>query len=303
MAGEGVKVAIQRADIDRHPRHRLAAIEEKLGSDSVSEVSSAICIEHAAQHVGDVRERYHRVLAREHRLGGVEIDPAIGGQRADIDLPSGKLPRDDVRMMLELAEQHAPLVGILVRDQIDRLGRAAGEDDFVFRAPDEPRNLAPRSFVTQRHLSRARIHPAMHGGVVAAHRAGSRVDDGLRFLRGGGGIEVMPARAIRVPQPRKIPRQIPLPQAGGVRGGRDRKVALGRKAHPAATRLLRRQVSRPSRLREGRRKNPAHTNTSSRASAAVVSASSPAAPTNASAINACNISRLASAGAIPRDAM
>ena len=47
----------------------------------------------------------------------------------------------------------------------------------------------------------------------------------------------------------------------------------------------------------------ANANTSSRASAAAVSAASSAAPTKASAMNACNISRLASAGGIPRLAM
>ena len=73
----------------------------------------------------------------EHPLRGVEVDPAVVGQRADVDFATGELPRDDVRVMLELGQQHA--VAVAARegagDEIDRFGRAAGEDDFVASCP------------------------------------------------------------------------------------------------------------------------------------------------------------------------
>jgi hypothetical protein len=47
------------------------------------------------------------MLRGQHRLRRIEIDPAIGGQRADIDVISGKLPGHDIAVMLQLAEQDA----------------------------------------------------------------------------------------------------------------------------------------------------------------------------------------------------
>ena len=73
------------------------------------------------------------MLVGEHLLRGAEIDPAVIGQRDRVDLVAGKLPRDDVAVMLELRkEDSAPaLLREGPRDEVDRLGRAAGEDEFV----------------------------------------------------------------------------------------------------------------------------------------------------------------------------
>jgi hypothetical protein len=67
------------------------------------QLGRALGIEHRAEHVRDVREGDHLVVGRQQSLGGVEIDPAVVGERADVDLPAGELPRDDVRVVLELA--------------------------------------------------------------------------------------------------------------------------------------------------------------------------------------------------------
>ena len=86
----------------------------------------------------------------QHRLGGVEVDLAVGGQRHDVDLVAGELPRHDVAVMLELREQDAvaALLRQRARDEVDRLGRAAGEDELVRpgrRSASTPRRAPPRS--------------------------------------------------------------------------------------------------------------------------------------------------------------
>jgi hypothetical protein len=58
-----------------------------------------------------VRQRDQLVLRRQHRLHRVEIDLAVGGEWRDVDLDrhpiAQQLPRHDVGMMLQLAQQDA----------------------------------------------------------------------------------------------------------------------------------------------------------------------------------------------------
>ena len=53
--------------------------------------------------------------------------------------------------------------------------------------------ISPRGFVGERHVGRTRVNAAVHGRIIAAHRGNHSVDHRQRFLRGGGGIEIMPA--------------------------------------------------------------------------------------------------------------
>ena len=214
-----------------------------------------------------MRKGNQLVRGGEHRLGRVEVDPAVLGQRAHIDrnapADAVQLPWNDVGVVFELRQQdavarlelrHAPGRG----DEVDRLGRAAREHDFALLPADEAGNLAPRGFVRQRHFGRAGVNAPMHRGVIAAHRVDGRLDHGARFLRGGGSIEVVPA----------VP--VGLDQAGPFEfADHDQSV---------------------------------HSKASSADSAASFSASSSAAPTKASAMNACNIRALACAGGNPREA-
>ena len=125
----------------------------------------------------------------------VEVDLAMRGQRNDIDGVAGELPRDDVAVMLELAEQHA--IAAVARgalgDEVDRLGRAAREDGFVRRAADQFARRAARRLEALGHRRRALVDPAVDGRIVAAIGIGDGVDHRLRLLRGRGGIEIMPA--------------------------------------------------------------------------------------------------------------
>ncbi len=46
VAGENVEVAAERGDVDRHSRHRLAAVEKEQCADGVGEVRGAAGVEH-----------------------------------------------------------------------------------------------------------------------------------------------------------------------------------------------------------------------------------------------------------------
>ena len=67
-----------------------------------------------------MRERDDAMLFGDHALGGVEIDAAVAGQRNGIDLVAGKLPGNDVAVMLQLRKQHA--VAAVLRQRCARPG-------------------------------------------------------------------------------------------------------------------------------------------------------------------------------------
>ena len=73
------------------------------------------------------------MLFVQHPGRGVEVDLPVSSQRADVDLESGQLPRHDIAVMLQRRQQDAvaPAAWQGLRHQIDRLGRAAGEDHLM----------------------------------------------------------------------------------------------------------------------------------------------------------------------------
>ena len=174
---ENVEIAIERGDVDRQARRRLAAVEQQLRADLVREPRGAAGVEDRAEHVRDMGESDQLVRFGEHRLGRVEVDAAVVGQRADVDvrtdLAGDDLPRHDVRMMLERRQQDAVAgaqVGAApaVRDEVDRLGRAAREHQFGLAAADQRRSSDAGRLEALGHRRRALVHAAMDGGVVAA---------------------------------------------------------------------------------------------------------------------------------------
>src|SRR5215469_2235924 len=97
----------------------------------------------------------------------------------------------DQDLVARLEERHAP--GI--RDEIDCLGRAADEDDFVGRrgVEEAPDGFA-RALVAVGRTRRQTINAAMHVGVIAAVEFGDAVDYGRWLLRRSGTVEEHEAR-------------------------------------------------------------------------------------------------------------
>ena len=98
-------------------------------------------------------ERDELRLEPQEHLEDVEAEDAVVGDRDELEvavpLLDEELPRDEVGVVLHLGQDDrvaavdvpaAPRVG----DEVDRLGRVAGEDDLVaVGRVDEPRDLAP----------------------------------------------------------------------------------------------------------------------------------------------------------------
>ncbi len=108
-----------------------------------------------------MREGDQLVLRGDHRFGRIEIDQALCGKRNDIDGDAGfvaeQLPGDDIGMVFEQRQQNAVAslevrAAPALRDQVDRLGRAAGEDDLVLAPAHEVRDAPPRGFERQGHF-------------------------------------------------------------------------------------------------------------------------------------------------------
>jgi len=155
-------------------------------------------VQYGAEHVGNMGERDQLVRVGQHVRHRIEIDVAVFRERRHIDLcadPFGQqLPRHDIRMMLQLG-QHDPvarsdtLVAPAVRDEIDRLGRAARKHDFAVGCRADKFGYPPaRHLIGQRHIGRARIDPAMHGRIALAITGRDRIDHRLRLLRRRGRI-------------------------------------------------------------------------------------------------------------------
>ena len=121
-----------------------------------------------------------------------------------------QLPRHEVAVMLHFGEQDhvaraKKFSAPRLRDEIDALGRAAGEDDLVgARRADVVRDALPRVFVSFRRARAQLVQAAMHIGVVVLvvipqrieHRAAasamsrryrSRSRDGRAPARAGSG--------------------------------------------------------------------------------------------------------------------
>ena len=134
------------------------------------------------------------------RLDGLGVDLAARIHGRDLELRAGLLAQDlpghDVGVVLEMGDEHL-IAGleqgprIALRDQIDRFGRAAHEDDLVARARiDEPHQPVARPLIQRRRLLAQGMHAAMNVGVVMAFVVIDRIDDRIRTLRGGAVVQV-----------------------------------------------------------------------------------------------------------------
>ena len=117
-------------------------------------------------------------LQAQQHLEDVEAEEAVVGDRDELEvavlLLDEELPRDEVGVVLHLGQHDrvaavdvppAPRVG----DEVDRLGRVAGEDDLVaVRGVDEARDLIAGRLVGRGRLLADRVDAAVDVGVVLA---------------------------------------------------------------------------------------------------------------------------------------
>ena len=142
------------------------------------------------------------IFVRSVRRPSTQIHPQLAfvGDRNHLELRAlllaDELPRDDVRVVLHLGDEHLVALADIraaerLRDQVDGLGRAAHEDDLArVRRVQELLHLVAGLLVGARRPLAQQVHAAMDVGVVLGVAAHHRVDDGLRLLRRGGVVEI-----------------------------------------------------------------------------------------------------------------
>ena len=106
------------------------------------------------------------------------------------------LPRHDVRMVLERRQDDFvaradELAAIAVHHEVDRIGRAAGEDHFaIFARVDEALQLAARFLVFGGRGFGQIVHTAIDVGMLRGLVAHQTVDHRLRHLAGCRVVEI-----------------------------------------------------------------------------------------------------------------
>ena len=200
VAAERVEVGAERLDVDRHVRHGLGAVDEDERAGRVGHLDHLADRVDRAERVRYVGERDELRLEPQQHLEDVEAEDPVVGDRDELEvavaLLDEELPRDEVGVVLHLGQDDgvaavdvgpAPRVG----DEVDRLGRVAGEDELVaVGGVDEPGDPDTGRLVGRRRLLADRVDPAMDVGVVLAVVVGDRVDDDAGLLAGRRRVEV-----------------------------------------------------------------------------------------------------------------
>ena len=200
VAAEGVEVAPDRRDVDRHVGHGLGAVDQHQRARLVGPARHVLDRVDRAQRVRHVGERDQLRLELEQDVEHVLAQDPVVGDRDELEvgvlLLREQLPRDEVRVVLHLGQDdHVAPADVLaaprVGDEVDRLGGVAREHDLVrVGDPDQPGRLRTRLLVFGRRPLADRVDPAMDVGVVFAVVGVHRLEDHLRLLRRGGGIQV-----------------------------------------------------------------------------------------------------------------
>ena len=201
VPGERQEIAAERLHVDRHVPDRLRGVHHCHGADPLrprAELGHGI---DRAERVGNMGEGVELDLGREQpvELGEVEL-AVVPGHRDVAELRArargDELPGHEVAVVLHLRQEDdvarleigtAPARG----HQVDRLGRAAGENDFLGSGGvDEFHDARARALIVVGRPRGQGMEAAVHVRVVALVETGEDVDHGLRALRGGGVVEV-----------------------------------------------------------------------------------------------------------------
>ena len=108
VAAEGVEVAAERPDVDRHVRHGLGAVDQDQRARGVGHLGHLADRVDRAERVRDVGERDELGLEPEQHLEDVEAELAVVGDRDELEvavlLLDEELPRDEVGVVLHLGQ-------------------------------------------------------------------------------------------------------------------------------------------------------------------------------------------------------
>ena len=140
VAAERVEVAADLLDVDRDVRHGLRPVHQDQRPCRMRHLGHLADRVDRAERVADMGERDELRLEPEQHLEHVEAEDAVVGDRDELEvavlLLDEELPRDEVRVVLHLGQDDLVAARDVaaaprVRDEVDRLGGVAREDDLV----------------------------------------------------------------------------------------------------------------------------------------------------------------------------
>ena len=200
VARERVEVAVEILHVDLHVWYRLRAVDQNRHAARVRKRDHPLDRIDGAQRVRNVRHADEPGVSVEQLL--VLVDQQLAGVVDRHHANPGALlfrqhlPRDDVRMVFERGEDDFvtgadEFAAVAVRDQIDRLRGAAGEDHLaVLARADEALHFAARRIEGGSRRLRQVMNAAVDVGVLRRLVAHETVDDRLRHLARGRVVEI-----------------------------------------------------------------------------------------------------------------
>ncbi len=200
MAGKSIKIAIERLHVELEVRRRLRSVEQYRHAPLVRGGNHLTHRVHRAQRIRDMRKRYELgalveklFIFTEQNFAGV-----VDGRDAQFRtfFLAQHLPRHDIRMVLQPRNDYLVAgldesAAIAVHHQIDALGGAAREDDFVLVfGVDEALRLVPCFFELRGGVLAQGMHRTMNIGVLLGLIPHQPVDHGLRHLAACGIVQI-----------------------------------------------------------------------------------------------------------------
>ncbi len=201
VAREGREVDVERVEVDRLVRHRLAGVQQRQRADRLRPRHQFGHRGDGAGDVGMVAEGndFHALVELER----IQVDPAVVGDAVPAQRRAGApgqfLPRDEVRVVLQLRGDDdiaradgagESVVADRVGHQVDRLGGVLGEHQLVGVGADEGRDVGAALLVGVGGLLHQLVRTAVHRAVGRGQEVTLGVENLQRPLRGGTGIQV-----------------------------------------------------------------------------------------------------------------
>ncbi len=199
VSGKDIPVSAERLHVHGLVGHGLRAVNEDARADGLGHRRHGLDRRDGAERIGDMRDRDDLRLRPEQLRVFVDQNLSVIVHRNDAQpgaaFRGNLLPGHDVRVMLQPAdddlvtgrEMRTPPA---LRHQVDGLGRAAHEDDFVgrSRAQKSPCGFAA-VFVRVSGSRRKRVRRPMDVRVLVPVERREPIDHRLRLLRRRGVVE------------------------------------------------------------------------------------------------------------------
>jgi len=194
------KIAVQRLYIELHVLDRLGGVNQ------CGDAFSFRCLDYrfdgiyGANRVGNMDNRGELSPRPHHANVGINIQVAIVEDRGhfqhgSLPLPE-KLPRNDIGVVLHMGDENL-VAGLDLRfhkrvgDKVDGFGGSPSKNDFRFVAGVQVAGeLGAGIFVGLSGFGTQQVDPTMDVGVFVGIVLSDGVDHRLRFLGGGGVVEI-----------------------------------------------------------------------------------------------------------------